>query len=99
MMANKLATQTLKVSVAKDAQTILSGTFDVSDHDYQAVSALLKEVEMSVPQAHDLLIGYMHARDAGPVSEEMGKLAMFAVVYLLSEGHTDVDIKMDHSEK
>ncbi|MBL4789671.1 MAG: hypothetical protein JKY60_11720 [Kordiimonadaceae bacterium] len=98
-MANKKEKRTLKVSVEKDEHTILSGTFDVSGQDFEAVSALLEEVEMTIPQAHDLLIGYMHARDAGPVSEDMGKLAMFAVVYLLSEGQSEVDIKMDDSGK
>ncbi len=85
-------TRQLTARVIKDGDIFLSGDFDVSDADYTAVHALLAEVAMTHPQAASLLAGYMHARDVGQVSEDMGKLAMFAVVYLLAEGETEIEI-------
>jgi hypothetical protein len=82
----------LTVTVLKDDQVFLNGTFDVSDRDYEVVEKLLPEVEMTHEQAASMLSGYMHARDVGRVTEEMGKLAMFATVYMLVEGETEIEI-------
>ena len=84
--------RTLKVTVLKDDQVFLNGTFDVSDRDYEIVEKLLPEVDMTHEQAASMLSGYMHARDVGRLTEEMGKLAMFATVYMLSEGETEIEI-------
>jgi len=82
----------LTVTVIKDDEAFLNGDFDVSDNDFDVVKKLLPEVEMTREQAASLLSGYMHARDVGHVSEEMGKLAMFATVYMLVEGETEIEI-------
>jgi len=82
----------LEVTVVKDGEVFLNGTFDVSDTDYDAVKALLSDVKMTHEQAAALLSGYMHARDVGQVSEDMGKLAMFATVYMLVAGETVIEI-------
>ena len=82
----------LTVTVIKDGTVFLTGNFDVSDADFDVVQKLLTEVEMTHEQAASLLAGYMHARDVGPVSEDMGKLAHFATVYMLAEGETDIEI-------
>jgi len=82
----------LTVTVIKDEEVFLTGDFDVSDADFGTVQKLLPEVEMTHEQAASLLAGYMHARDVSAVSEEMGKLAMFATVYMLSEGKTGIEI-------
>lgn len=84
--------RTLTVTVLKDDQVFLNGTFDVSDRDYDIVEKLLPEVEMTHEQAASMLSGYMHARDVGRLTEEMGKLAMFATVYMLVEGETEIEI-------
>lgn len=82
----------LTVTVLKDDEVFLNGDFDVSDADFDVVEKLLPEVEMTHEQAASLLSGYMHARDVGHVTDEMGKLAMFATVYMLSEGETEIEI-------
>jgi len=82
----------LTVTVIKDGEVFLNGDFDVSDSDFGVVEKLLPEVEMTHEQAASLLSGYMHAKDVAHVSEEMGKLAMFATVYMLSEGETEIEI-------
>lgn len=84
--------QTLKVTILKDDLVFLTGDFDVSDEDYKVVLGLLPEVDMTHEQAASLLAGYMHARDVGQVSIEMGKLAMFATVYMLNEGEAHIEI-------
>jgi hypothetical protein len=85
----------LTVTVIKDEEVFLNGSFDVSDADFDVVQKLLPEVEMSHEQAASLLSGYMHARDVGSVTEEMGKLAMFATVYMLTAGETEIQIPFE----
>ncbi|WP_262692911.1 hypothetical protein [Kordiimonas aestuarii] len=87
--------RSLHVAVVKDGQTFLQGTFDVSDTDYDVVSKMLNEVEMDHGQAASLISGYMHARDVGQVTEDMGKIAMFAVVYMLQAGETNIEIPFE----
>ena len=87
--------KSLSVTVLKDGETFLHGTFDVSDTDYKVVLGLLAEVEMDHGQAASLISGYMHARDAGQVTEEMGKIAMFAVVYMMDAGETAIEIPLE----
>lgn len=87
--------RTLTVTVLKEGQVFLNGTFDVSDRDYDIVEKLLPEVEMTHEQAASMLSGYMHARDVGRLTEEMGKLAMFATVYMLVEGETEIEIPFE----
>lgn len=85
----------LTVTVLKDEQPFLNGTFDVSDADYPVIANLLKEVDMTHGQAASMLSGYMHARDLGRVTEEMGKLAMLAVVYMIEAGETQIEIPLE----
>ncbi|WP_020400455.1 hypothetical protein [Kordiimonas gwangyangensis] len=87
--------RSLHVSVVKDGETFLQGTFDVSDGDYAIVNGMLPEVKMDHGQAASLLAGYMHARDVGHVTEDMGKIAMFAVVYMLEAGETNIEIPFE----
>ncbi|WP_417451464.1 hypothetical protein [Kordiimonas sp.] len=87
--------RSLQVAVLKDGETFLHGTFDVSDEDYDTVIKLLDEVEMDHGQAASLISGYMHARDVGQVTEDMGKIAMFAVVYMLQAGETNIEIPFE----
>ena len=49
---------------------------------------------MSRERAASMLSGYMHARDAGNVTEEMGKLTTVAAVFMLSAGETDIIIPL-----
>ena len=85
----------LEVTVLQDGKQFLHGTFDVSDDDYPIVVGLLKEVDMKREQAASMLSGYMHAKDVGKVTEEMGKLAMIATVFMLEEGETAIEIPLE----
>ncbi len=85
----------LTVTVLKDGEAFLNGTFDVSDTDYPVIVNLLREVDMTHAQAASMLSGYMHARDVGRVTEEMGKLAMLAVVYMIEAGEHAIEIPLD----
>lgn len=87
--------RTLTVTVTKDDEIFLNGTFDVSDEDYPVVVSLLPEIKMTREQAASMLSGYMHARDAGNITEEMGKLAMVAAVFMLNVGETDIVIPLE----
>lgn len=89
--------KTLNVTVTKAGETFLTGVFDVPANDYTLVKKLLSEVDMTRPQAASLLAGYMHARDVGPVTEDMGKISMLATVFLLNEGETDIVIPLEQS--
>lgn len=86
---------TLTVTVLKDGEAFLNGTFDVPEADYPLVAGLLAEVDMTHAQAASLLSGYMHARDVGRVTEDMGKLAMIATVYMLEAGETEIEIPLE----
>ncbi|WND03620.1 hypothetical protein QGN29_04435 [Temperatibacter marinus] len=88
-------TRTLKVLVLKEKQTVLEGTFDVEDQDYQVVVELLKEITLTREGAEDLLIGYMHAEQAGAITEDVGKMALVAATYILSQGETEISIFSD----
>jgi hypothetical protein len=88
----------LTVTVLKDDAPFLNGTFDVSDSDYPVIVSLLREVDMTHGQAASMLSGYMHARDVGRVTEEMGKLAMLAVVYMLEAGESEIEIPLETGE-
>lgn len=90
--------KTLKVTILKDDALFLTGDFDASDEDYNVVLKLLPEVDMTHEQAASLLAGYMHARDVGRVSNEMGKLAMFATVYMLDKGETHIEIPFSNEQ-
>ena len=92
------AAKQLTVSVLKDGELYLNGKFDVSDADYPVIVGLLKEVEMTDGQAASMLGGYMHARDAGTLTEEMGKLAMLAVVHMLEAGQTEIEIPLESGQ-
>ena len=85
----------LEVTVLQDGKPFLNGVFDVSDEDYPIVVNLLKEVDMQREQAASMLSGYMHAKDVGKVTEEMGKLAMIATVFMLEEGETAIEIPLE----
>ncbi|NVJ96943.1 MAG: hypothetical protein HWE25_02260 [Alphaproteobacteria bacterium] len=85
----------LTVTVLKDEQPFLNGTFDVSDADYPVIVNLLEEVDMTHGQAASMLSGYMHASDVGRVSDEMSKLVMLAVVYMLEAGETEIEIPLE----
>lgn len=87
----------LTVTVTKDDEVFLNGTFDVSDDDYPVVESLLPEIKMTREQAASMLSGYMHARDAGNVTEEMGKLAMVATVFMLNAGESEIVIPLETS--
>ncbi|WP_262693153.1 hypothetical protein [Kordiimonas aquimaris] len=89
--------RTLKVTVTKNGDVFLNGTFDVSGEDYPVVEGLLNEINMTREQAASMLSGYMHARDAGNITDEMGKLAMVATVYMLAAGETDIIIPLEAS--
>jgi len=85
----------LDVTVLQDEKPFLNGTFDVENQDYDVVLPLLNEIEMTHAQAASLLSGYMHAKDVGPVTEEMGKLAMIATVFMLQAGETSIEIPLE----
>lgn len=86
--------RTLAVTVLKDGAPFLQGRFDVASDDYEAVRAVLAEVSMDREQAASLLGGYMHARDVGPVTEEMGKIALIATVFMLEAGESEIEISL-----
>lgn len=84
----------LKVAVTKDNAPFLDGAFEVTPENYNAVKALLGEVEITRAQAASMLSGYMHARDVGPVTEDMGKIALIATVFFLEAGEADIVIPL-----
>jgi len=84
----------LEVTVLQNDNPFLNGTFDVSEKDYAVVVGLLKEVDMTREQAASMLSGYMHAKDVGKVTDEMGKLAMIATVFMMEEGETAIKIPL-----
>lgn len=86
--------KTLKVAVIKDGEPFLDGTFEVSPDNYAAVIGLMGEVDMTRAQAASMLSGYMHARDVGPVTEDMGKIALIATVFFLEQGENDIVIPL-----
>jgi hypothetical protein len=90
-----MSDKSLTVTVLKDGETFLEGEFGCSDEDYGAVLGVLGEVEMTREQATSLLSGYMHARDVGQVTEDMGKIALIATVYMLEEGETHLEIPLE----
>ncbi len=85
----------LKVGVTKDGEPFLNGDFEVTDENYAAVKPLLPEIEMTRPQAASILSGFMHARDVGPVTEGMGKIALIAAVFFLDAGETDIIVPLE----
>ncbi len=87
--------RTLAVTVTKDGDPFLSGDFEVEDPDYKTVLELLTEVSMTHKDAAGMLAGYMHARDAGDITEDMGKLAMIAAVYVLHQGDSSIIIPLE----
>ncbi|GHF15669.1 hypothetical protein GCM10017044_07320 [Kordiimonas sediminis] len=86
--------RTLAVTVLKEKEPYLSGSFDVTDEDYAVVANLLEEIALDRAGAEDLLIGYMHTQKVGQASEDIGKMAMVATVYMLKHGETDIVIEM-----
>lgn len=88
----------LKAAVTKDGVPFLNGTFDVTPENYNAVKVLLGEVDMTRAQAASMLSGYMHARDVGPVTEDMGKIALIATVFFLEAGETDIIIPLSEQQ-
>lgn len=90
--------KTLKVAVTKDEAPFLDGNFEVIPENYKAVKALLSEVEITRAQAASMLSGYMHARDVGPVTEDMGKIALIATVFFLEAGENDIIIPLDDQQ-
>lgn len=84
--------QKLKAVVTDGDMVFFEGDFEVSPENYSAVVPLLAQIDMTPDQADDILRGYMHAKDVGPVSEEMGKIALIATVYYLERGETEVRI-------
>ncbi len=89
--------KTLDVTVLQDGEVFIHGTFDVNDGDYAVVVGLLNEVDMNHEQAASLLAGYMHAREVGSVTEDMGKIAMVAAVYMLASGETAIEVPLESS--
>lgn len=87
-------TKILKVAVTKDDEPFLNGNFEVTPDNYITVKDLLTEVDMTRAQAASMLSGYMHARDVGPVTEDMGKIALIATVFFLEAGETDIVIPL-----
>ena len=87
--------RTLSVTVLKDDAVFLQGDFTVGDDDYATVSALLPEAKLERGNAASMLSGYMHARDVGQVTEDLGKLAMIAAVYMLDQGETEIAIPLE----
>lgn len=85
----------LKVGVTKDGEPFLNGDFDVTDENYSVVQALLPEIRMTRAQAASILSGYMHARDVGQVTEDMGKIALIATVFFLEAGETDIVVPLE----
>ncbi len=86
--------QILKVAVTKDGEPFLDGDFEVSSENYTAVQPLLTEIAITRAQAASMLSGYMHARDVGPVTEDMGKIALIAAVFFLEAGETSIVIPL-----
>lgn len=87
--------RSLKVIVLKEKKTVLEGDFTVEDQDYDVVVELLKEINLTRDGAEDLLIGYMHAEQAGAITEDVGKMALVAATYILNEGETEIAIMAD----
>lgn len=88
----------LDVTVLKNGETFLHGSFDVQDGDYEIVKGLMDQVDMDHGQAASLLAGFMHAKDVGSVTEDMGKIAMIATVYMLEAGETAIEIPLESVE-
>lgn len=88
----------LKVAVTKDGEAFLDGNFEVTPENHAAVKPLLGEVDMTREQAASMLSGYMHARDVGPVTEDMGKIALIATVFFLEAGETDIVIPLGEQQ-
>ena len=88
-------TRQLKVVVIKEKQTVLEGNFAVEDADYDVVCGLLKEINLTRDGAEDLLIGYMHAEQAGAITDDVGKMALVAATYILSQGESEISIFSD----
>ncbi len=86
--------QTLKVTVTKAGEQFLDGAFEATPENYEAVKGLLSEIDITRAQAASMLSGYMHARDVGPVTEDMGKIALIATVYFLEQGEADIVIPL-----
>jgi len=91
-------TKTLKVAVTKDDEPFLNGNFEVTPDNYTTVKDLLAEVDMTRTQAASMLSGYMHARDVGPVTEDMGKIALIAAVFFLESGETNIVIPLGEQQ-
>jgi len=90
--------KTLTAAVTKDGAPFLNGEFEVTPVNYAAVKDLLSEVDMTRAQAASMLSGYMHARDVGPVTEDMGKIALIATVFFLEAGETDIIIPLSEGQ-
>lgn len=91
-------TKILNAAVTKDGAPFLEGTFEVTPENYGAVKALLGEVDMTRAQAASMLSGYMHARDVGPVTDDMGKIALIATVFFLEAGESDIIIPLSEQQ-
>ncbi|WP_374762944.1 hypothetical protein [Yunchengibacter salinarum] len=89
------ALHSLQVEVLRDDTPFLEGRFDVTPQDYPAVKMLLGEIDMTAEQAAGILSGYMHAREAAELTEEMGKIALVATVFMLEEGWQHVVIPLN----
>ena len=87
----------LDVTLLRDGVPFLEGCFEVSWEEYGTVKPMLDEVEMSHEQAASLLSGYMHAGDVGTLTEDMGKIAMVAAVYMIEAGETAIEIPFETS--
>ncbi len=87
--------KSLKVTIFKFGKLFLEGSFDAPEEHYDIVVGLLKEINLTREGAEDLLLGYMHAQDAAAVTEETGKMAMVATVYMLEQGESEVVINAD----
>ena len=84
----------LKVTVLKDEDVFLEGEFEVPDTDYPVVVEILPQMGLDRAKAAGILSGFMHANDVGETSEEMGKLAMVAAVFMLETGATEITIPL-----
>lgn len=87
--------KSLTVRVLKDQEVFLEGVFEVPDNDYVLVKDLLPQAKLDKGQAASILSGYMHASDAGTVTEEVGKVAMVAAVYMMEEGEDAIEIPLE----
>lgn len=86
----------ITVTLQQDGEDFIAGEFEVRAEDTEAVLPLLPEMGLDRERAEAILSGYMHASDLGQVTEDMGKMALVAAVYMLEvEGEDNLKLDLE----